>query len=178
MQIESLVAPALRSFHADLGAGGWFGRENEVVNLFAFGHLLPRLAAAQVAPTQLGIEVAVPQIPRADHPRRRPDVRKDLVIWPEPRMTCWRSPTENRQRPSAVLEWKTRNNTRPRRSLAAASRAHALDIEWLREFALQDDDAFVGLAIFVDLTPTVPVLRAAHVTRAATDVSWLDLGGP
>jgi hypothetical protein len=83
-KLDKLIRTALTEFAADLSSRKWHGRENELVNLFTFGHLL-RLGCpprGNLDPTQIGIEVAVPQLPYwGKNPKR--DVRKDLVIWPK-----------------------------------------------------------------------------------------------
>jgi hypothetical protein len=64
-QLDAVVRESLVSLAAELGGGFWKGqREREVVSLFCFGHLLPRCKPGLVLhdPTQLSIEVAVPQI--------------------------------------------------------------------------------------------------------------------
>jgi hypothetical protein len=80
----------LRDVAAFLGADSRRGRENEVVNLYTFACLLARACrpGGPLDPTQLGIEVAVPQL-RGRSNRHQPDVRKDSVIWRPPRATKW-----------------------------------------------------------------------------------------
>lgn len=179
MQIELAlpIREAFHALHADLSAGTWYGREREVVSLFVLAHLLPRLVAplGSLHASQLGIEVAVPQIPTPGHRRVRPDVCKDVVIWPSPRMTCWRSPRENVQYPSVILEWKTRNNTWPRTSLLNFERAHGRNVAWLQKFVRVAPESFVGYAVMLDLVPTTPALRVVEVTSERTNESWLSL---
>ena len=94
-----LLERAFSDLDAFLKASDWWGRENEVVNLFAH-----RFLAAQVGTEgplrslrQVGIEVAVDQVAGVKR-----WVRKDLVIWPESDMTAW-SPNAV---PSVIVEWK------------------------------------------------------------------------
>src|SRR5256885_13281345 len=54
--------------------------------------------------SQIGIEVAVPQLRGA---KRKRQVCKDLVIWPRPMMTCWNKDGAPVIHPLAVLQWKT-----------------------------------------------------------------------
>ena len=59
----------------------WFGRENEIINLFAHKFLAMRLGQTPLMSlTQIGIEVAVKQI--HDRNKGKKFVRKDLVLWP------------------------------------------------------------------------------------------------
>jgi hypothetical protein len=111
-ELDAVIEQSLRSFYQDISAADWCGRENEFVNLYALGHL-----AKQVCPdtilrnlTQIGIEVTVRQLPRLHHELKWMTVRKDLVIWPDPRMTLWKAEKPcNRipaNEPLAVMEWK------------------------------------------------------------------------
>lgn len=114
---QKVIPAALEEFDIFLNCDGWMGRENEVVNLFAH-EFLPRAAAEHdvlLAPSQVGIEVSVPQVTGSG----KRFVRKDLVIWPKPLMTAW-TPVAV---PAVIMEWKWDdwNKTRP-------------DIEWLKLF--------------------------------------------
>lgn len=93
----------------------WYGRENELVNLFAHRCLIPDL----VPPGKIGIEVAVKQLPR---PGRKALVRKDLVIWPEADQTVWvkDNPTND---PAVIVEFKVNDE-----------RKCARDIDWLCDY--------------------------------------------
>jgi hypothetical protein len=57
-QLDTAIRDALRRLVADLNPTPWFGRERELVSLFAFGHLLE--AGTEGTPTllpgQIGIE--------------------------------------------------------------------------------------------------------------------------
>ncbi len=61
---------SLRSFYRDI-CSEWCGRENEAVNLYALGHLAKQVRRGTILSnlTQIGIEVAVRQLPKcAEHP--------------------------------------------------------------------------------------------------------------
>jgi len=94
----------------------WFGRENEVVNLFAHEFLPRHLGKNSVftSLSQVGIEVAVPQVTGSC----KQFVRKDLVIWNQPNGTVW---TE--ESPAVIVEWKVNKR-----------RACEKDVEWLELF--------------------------------------------
>ena len=174
--MEQLIRRSLISLHGFLVQGTWHGREREVVSLYAFGHLLPEMTANGMDPTQIGIEVAVPQVPRENHRRKDPDVCKDLVIWPEPSMTTWKSESEKGRFPSAILEWKTRNNTLPRSSPDSLDRAFHENIDWLQQFANMAPEGWTGYAVSVDLALETPWMRVAKVTHLEVTMDWLTLG--
>lgn len=104
-QIDEIVKLSLTTLAEDI-ASGWTGRrEREVVSLFCFGHLLRHCRPGSFLsdPTQIGIEVAVLQIPSqtalTGKAGSKEQVCKDIVIWPKARMTCWDDagrPTVNR----------------------------------------------------------------------------------
>ena len=60
--LDELILGALEDLSRYLGSHEWRGRENELVNLFVFGRLLPRACPPNgtLDPTQLAIEVALP----------------------------------------------------------------------------------------------------------------------
>lgn len=65
----------------------WYGRENELVNLFAHSFLRGRIGPnGPIDVAQLGIEVAVKQL---DEIQGKEVVRKDLVVWSKPNETVW-----------------------------------------------------------------------------------------
>ena len=73
--------------YTDISTSNWHGRERGMVSLFALGHLSQDCDRdGSVRLTQIGIEVAVRQLPGD---KKRHNVCKDLVIWPEEEMTCW-----------------------------------------------------------------------------------------
>jgi len=112
-----IIKASLDELDAFLRQERWHGRENEIVNLYAH-HFLTRQISPQgplTEASQIGIEVAVPQITGS----RKKMVRKDLVIWPTPLMTAW-SPGAV---PSVIIEWKRDDWMATRR-----------DIEWLATF--------------------------------------------
>jgi hypothetical protein len=101
---ESSIEDSLKELSAFLADSNWFGRENEIINLFAHRFLLAQLNKGPLTDlSQIGIEVAVKQLPRA---RGKKLVRKDLVLWNHPLETVWADGTAFNS-PAAILEWKT-----------------------------------------------------------------------
>lgn len=159
--IDSIVRSAAESFAAEVRATGWYGRENEAVNLFTFRHLLRECQTGSVLydPAQIGIEVAVPQLPGA---HRKAQVRKDLVIWSKPAMTCWNERREPTVRPMSIIEWKVR-----RREMSGQ------DLDWLVEFS-RHDRAFVGYAVLAWPRGAASVIRCARISNGIVEPKWLE----
>jgi hypothetical protein len=161
-KLDAVVGMSLRSFYRDI-CSGWCGRENEAVNLYTFGHL-----AKQVRPgsplydlTQIGIEVAVRQKPLEKFPGIVRTVRKDLVIWPVPRMNLFEANVPHNE-PLAIMEWKV-NHFRMRARRRKNEREHSDNVEWLREFSLRPENRdFVGYAVLLDNLRT-PLLTCTRV---------------
>lgn len=109
---------ALDSLGQFLIDSDWYGRENELVNLFAHSFLLKKQSSS-LHPSQIGIEVAVKQIQRQG---TKALVRKDLVIWRQPNQTVWKDLSPEND-PAVVVEFKINDD-----------RKCASDIEWLRLF--------------------------------------------
>jgi hypothetical protein len=116
----------------------WRGREREVISLYAFGFLGPlcREKSALHHPTQIGIEVAVPQL-QLPGKRRKTLVCKDLVLWSEPYMTCWEK--ENNERYlMAIMEWKI-----------GKTQKLSNDEEWLQEYSANRKN-FSGYSVLIN----------------------------
>ena len=105
------VEAALRRLDAFLKNHVWYGRENELVNLFAHAILLddtPRRCVQH--PTQVGIEVAVKQ---PDGHKGKALVRKDLVLWHRPYQTLWSGDTQRPVHdPAVIIEFKVNEQRR------------------------------------------------------------------
>ncbi|MBK7974143.1 MAG: hypothetical protein IPK07_12990 [Deltaproteobacteria bacterium] len=160
--LDDLIRDSLTEFVESVSASGWRGREREAVSLFAFGHLVPRCGPGNLleSPTQIGIEVAVPQHPGA---RAKRQVCKDLVLWPLPAMTCWDQPGRPTRRPIAILEWKTRGR------MVSSS-----DVEWLTAFS-RTSSHFVGYALRFDRTGRAFRLSCTRIHAGAVTPDWLRL---
>ena len=149
--LDEAVFDSLDACARFLSQGGWRGRENELVNLFVFGYLLPRLCppAGNLDPTQIGIEVAVPQLAESGK-RRKSDVRKDLVLWRRARTTNWTPLEPGVSRVLAVMEWKSLNNIGIRESAPRKRREHEHDVQWLQASTRLDEE-MTGFAVIADL---------------------------
>lgn len=114
------IDDALMDLGQFLRDSDWYGRENELVNLFAHSFLRGRTGPnGPIDVAQLGIEVAVRQL---DDIQGKEVVRKDLVVWSKPNETAWvgRKPLN---RPIAVIEFKVNDD-----------RKCSPDIEWLTAY--------------------------------------------
>ena len=125
-RLDAVVESALKSMVRDLHTSVWCRREREIVNLFVLGHLIALCGANGVLhdPMQIGIEAAVPQLPGRGGHRKKPDVCKDIVIWPAPYMTCRGRDGTGRVYPLSVLEWKSLNVQDRSSSLSRKRREH------------------------------------------------------
>jgi hypothetical protein len=163
MELDELIRESLTAFAADLG-DRWTGRrEREAVSLFAFGYLLPRVRPDGFLrdPTQIGIEVPVPQLPADASERRKNQVCKDLVLWPEPRMTCWGPEGTASVAPRAILEWKFNEPA-----------VHPPDVQWLTAFSARYP-GFVGYAVTADQQERNFRLSCTRVTGGKAESDWL-----
>lgn len=105
------IETQLISLGSFLHESEWYGRENELINLFAHSFL-----AGPIQIAQLGIEVAVKQLAKVGG---KALVRKDLVVWNKPYETVWVKgiPTND---PAVIIEFKIND-----------SKKCASDIAWL-----------------------------------------------
>jgi hypothetical protein len=149
--LDRIVVDSLMDFVAYIDGQKWRGRENEAVNLFAFGFLQKKCSPEGPLrdPMQIGVEVGSGDAPKVANPQ----VRKDLVIWREPGANRW-FPYGGTE-PLAIVEWKV---------LRAGIRAAADDnIEWLTTH--RGSDATTGYSVLLDLTQEAAGLRLVRVTN-------------
>ncbi len=152
--IDRIIIRSLRSFLAYINQKEWFGRENEAVNLYAFGFLQRECSneGPLIDPTQIGIEVGAADTPKSV----RSQVRKDIVIWPEPGVNRW-YPASPRTEPLAIMEWKVqRPNVRPSKTQG--------DIAWLLRHC--SSSTTIGYSVLLDLRNLPARLTAVRVTSA------------
>jgi len=173
-ELDQLIRAVLVAFAEDLGSHEWFGRENELINLFVFGHLLklgypPR---GVMDPAQIGIEVAVPQLSDWSE-RSRQDVRKDVVIWSTPGVTCWSGPRQHAEPPLAILEWKSLNNVGVKERPVQKRREYERDVDWLVRTTPRFD-GMIGYAIFGDLaSPAITIdCQMVRNSAAGSEDQW------
>ena len=159
-EIDSIVKGSLTDLVERVFDSSRFGRDREVVSLYAFGHLMQYCDPDGFLrhPTQIMIESAVPQI---DGPNRKKLVCKDLVIWPEPGMNCWNEAREPVHFPAAIMEWKV--------NMTVVS---SDDTTWLCEFSGSLSD-FVGYAVCLDLDARRFRLSCTRVCRGRPHREWL-----
>jgi hypothetical protein len=114
------IEAALLDFGRFLMDSDWYGRENELVNLFAHSFLAGSAGpSGPVLSAQLGIEVAVRQLAR---PGGKALVRKDLVVWSTPKETVWSKGVATNT-PAAIVEFKINNRKKC-----------DYDLEWLSAY--------------------------------------------
>jgi len=169
--IDRVVRQSLASLVEDVSTNGWSGRrERELVSLFCFGYLVrccvPGTFLNDAA--QIGIEMAVPQITAqaklAGRPNSKRTVCKDIVIWPEPRMSCWDAHGSPVIRPRAIIEWKHN-----------AGKVSQFDVEWLRAFS-SESEAFVGFAVSTNRVRGGTFSLACTRTHSGrTEPDWLSI---
>lgn len=157
--LDPIVTQSLSSFAEELIATGWYGREREVVSYYAIGHLIRLCRPGTILhdPTQVGIEVAVPQLGGGD---KKAQVCKDLVIWPRPHMTCWDVERQPTVAPLAVIEWK-----------ANMPSIYGPDVEWLKAFTGRWPGT-VGYAITVDLQRRQFLMSCTRVEAGVSQPDW------
>ena len=170
--MDEVVRRALSSFAAEALDGSWSGRrEREAVSLFVLGYLLREVDAAGFLrdPAQIGIEFPVPQIADAasraisGRSGRKRQVCKDIVIWPEPRMTCWDVEGCATVAPAAILEWKF-----------GVPAVDPDDVAWLKTFSA-GRPAFLGYAIAANQSGRQFTLSCTRVKSGRTKQRWLHL---
>lgn len=114
------IEAALLELGQFLRASDWYGRENELVNLFAHSFLAGRTGPnGTIQAGQLGIEVAVKQLSRAGG---KALVRKDLVVWNKTNETVWAKKVVAND-PAAIIEFKVNDNKKC-----------TPDLVWLRSY--------------------------------------------
>ena len=173
-ELDSIVETSLRSFYRDI-CSEWCGRENEAVNMYAFGHLAKHVLPGTILSelTQIGIEVAVRQLPLPKFAGKDRNVRKDLVIWPTGGMTLWRANIPHNE-PLAVMEWKV-NHYFNRAVHQKNRREHRGDIRWLRDSSLRAGmTGFTGYAVLVETTGQPRELHCVRI-RNGKDEPMLDI---
>jgi hypothetical protein len=165
-QIDSIIRHSLNDFVDDVTRSAWHGREREAISLYAFGFLQQYVSASGVLKdaTQIGIEVTVPSNPHLN-PKGR--VAKDLVLWREPRMTCWDQNWQPSHYPLAILEWKVYRLPSPRAAMSSR------DIDWLAQYAKHCRLPFVGYAISLDLLHREFLLSVTRIGDSRVQGQWL-----
>ncbi len=167
-ELDVIIQQSLTEFVDNVFKTKWLGREREAISQYVFGHLIHACKPGSCLwdPTQIGIEVAVPQL---KEPNRKPQVTKDLVLWSAPGMTCWNSDWDPVHYPMAILEWKVYYNKQKGRA-----KIYAGDVDWLCKFSA-NLEAFVGYAVTLDLLARRFRLTCTRVYRGHPTDTWLQI---
>jgi hypothetical protein len=161
--LDTIIRKSLTQLVVDVSSG-WSGqREREIVSLFCFGYLAKAWPGTFLSsPTQVAIECAVPQTASQRHLGKR-QVCKDIVIWPNPRMTCWDPSRQPTARPTCIIEWK--HNVSGGR-----------DLDWLAEFseeAEKEGIPFVGYAVLSVIKAASPLDLRCNRVHAGKSSSFI-----
>ena len=171
--LDDIVEAALRTFFDDIRTSRWQGHEHEAISLFVFAHLLPFCQPGSVLhdPAQICIECAVPQLTLLGT-RQKPQVGKDLVIWPKAKMTCWDSDYRPVRYPAAILEWKvTGLGNRFRKGFLHEASA---DRDWLTRFSAAAPSS-VGYSVSLENKPGAARLQCSRAYGGELAEEWLVL---
>lgn len=165
-EYDETVCLALTAFADHELDGSWSGkREREAVSLFSFGALTQQAQpyGPLSDPRQIGLEVPVPQVvlDNEDAERKKNQVCKDVVIWPEPRMTCWDSSNDPTVPPAAIIEWKF-----DRASI------YDDDVEWLEAFTTEYPNC-VGYAVSANQPSSRFTLSCTRVSTQQRQPEWI-----
>ncbi len=163
--LDNLIRPQLAALYGELQDKPWYKREQEVVSLFAFGHVAPALLREGIDIGQLTIEGRVWQSTpkRADKVHLRSKelgerVRRDLVFWEHRNDGWWRSPRPSV--PLAIMEWKLGSGTATRKS-------YEIDVEWLTQNGKAGAEGGpsmqVGYAVLVDWSKDVLSIECKRI---------------
>ncbi len=167
-QIDTIVRDSLTEFVADVFGSSWKGREREAVSLYAFGYLQRQIRKGGILrdPRQIGIEVTVPS-KKSLNPKGR--VCKDLVLWREPKMTCWNAGWEVINFPLVVMEWKVFRLPSSRPQISDR------DVDWLRKYSAFCPSVFVGYTVSLDLLHRKFRISVTRIEGGSADDHWLEL---
>ena len=117
--MDKIIEQALNNFDNYLKNSNWYGRENEVVNIFTHKFLIEFVGKDPLLSLdQIGIEVAVKQLYSQ---QGKELVRKDLVIWKHGDSSVWNGSAKIANNPLAIIEWKVNDIKKCN-----------YDIKWLR----------------------------------------------
>lgn len=161
-EVDSIIKDSLTQFCSFISLNHWYGREREAISLYVMGFLTKMCKEGSFLcdPRQIGIEVAVPQIPS---PNSKPQVNKDLVIWPEPAMVCWNDRREPANHPICIMEWK-----------ANQQRKSTHDISWLRQYS-SDKQNLVCYGVNLNIEAERHSLLVDRIYLGECSPSWLSL---
>src|ERR1035437_7091358 len=173
---EKLLHESLTSLFKELRDSNWYIREREIVNLFTFGHLVPRFLEQGLDLTMIGIEVPTLSAPRTE--KAKIGSPKDLVIWAEPRTTLWKgcelflgmdlkTLRVHGRKPFAIIEWTATNRIRDTAAAQRVQRDHKYDIEGLIR-NLDGGMMTIGYAILVEQRVSPIRMISRRIDRKST----------
>lgn len=150
----------------DILCSSWNGeREREAVSTFAFGPLLQQVSndGFLTDPTQIAIEMAVPQVakPDEDSEGKKDQVCKDLVLWEEPLMVCWDDDGNPTRTPGGIIEWKF-----DRSSIKQEN------VEWLQAFTSEYPEC-IGYAVTANRPDGDFLLSCTRVEAGNAQPEWV-----
>lgn len=168
-ELDRIIQASLCEFATWIDSHAWFGREKEAVSLYVLGFLQNQCRPLSILsdPTQIAIDVAVPQLPAATG-KSKQHVNKDLVIWDKPGKTCWnRTPAVGEKLapahwPLCIMEWKR----------AKSHRESKRDCQWLEAFSRRAPASFCGFTVVFGACRGEPRLRCARVSRNGVQEDW------
>ena len=121
--MKKIIESALKGLNDFLKGSKWYGREREVVNLFAHKFLPEqRIDGRSISIGQISIEVAVKQL---KNPKKKNLVHKDLVIWDKEHQTVWDEDKKPVNEPKVIIEWKVNDISKCE-----------YDIDWLKKYTI------------------------------------------
>ena len=163
--LDNIIRDSLTEFTEYVFQTNWYGRERETISFYTLGFLQKYCEPSTIfrKSTQISIEAAVPQL---REPGRKSQVCKDLVIWPEPGMTCWNDKRQPVNYPIVIIEWKT--------DRASISK---YDVNWLKKYSCMPEvsDRFIGYAVSFDLDYKKFRLSCTRVHQGSVISEWLVL---
>jgi len=124
--VDELIDASLTSLAADTHVQQWYAKEHDWVSYFVMRHVVPLCRPGGVLNdlAQIAIEGSVAQ-PQG---YLKPAVRRDIVLWPGPGMTCWQDETWHPVRhPLCIIEFKVHRPNRRNRHVNH-------EREWLQRY--------------------------------------------
>jgi hypothetical protein len=176
MALCNVIRDSLMEFAQSIPESAKYSREYELVSRYVFGHLLKAVNkdSQLQSPSQIGLNVAVPQKKELGGMRKHPDVCKDLVIWTEPGIVCWDGDGKPDRFPLAVLEWTTLNRKDSRQvKKVKRGKKRSHDIDWLR-WLVEQNEGTEGFAVLIDLADQPVSINVVRIARADYNDEWVN----
>lgn len=156
---EEVFRAALESAVHDLASTPYYVRERSVVNLFVFGHLVPKFQEKALDIRQICIEEGMQK--HRDSEKAKHGRYADVLVWPHQMATLWRT-----CKPLAVIEWKNIScREKDGENPSGLKAAHKEDIEFLNHNA---DLISIGYAVLSDQRNMCVKLECKRVSLEST----------